>query len=130
MANHFTNILICIQDPEQEIPVDLPSDLCEWVDPMPPVLRNLPRWYDWAVEHWGTKWGTYSHEVTQLGGDCCPFVISFITAWGPPHPEMMRQIVAKLKAEFAFDEICHVGVDPYDGDIEVVGEVAAKTGDE
>lgn len=37
-------------------------------------------WYDWRVEHWGTKWNCY--ECEEEGSKR----IAFLTAWAPPTP--------------------------------------------
>lgn len=38
-------------------------------------------WYDWSVNHWGTKWNAYD---TREGDE--PNEIIFDTAWSPPTP--------------------------------------------
>lgn len=52
-------------------------------------------WYDWNVEHWGTKWNAYSQSLESQwdGGDCCEVEIRFDTAWAPPLPviEALRE---------------------------------------
>lgn len=71
-------------------------------------------WYDWNVENWGTKWGTYDTEVHQLGGDGAPLMISFQSAWGPPSPKAMRLITDYLCDTFCLKDFKWLGHDPYD----------------
>lgn len=49
-------------------------------------------WYDWAIDHWDTKWNAYDDEV--IDDDENSYIISFHTAWGPPEAvihELRRQ---------------------------------------
>jgi hypothetical protein len=41
-------------------------------------------WYNWNVEHWGTKWNAYDTEVSGTEGDRA--VVQFDTAWAHPVP--------------------------------------------
>lgn len=41
-------------------------------------------WYEWAVEHWNTKWPAYRHKWIYEGCDRLDF--TFCTAWSPPTP--------------------------------------------
>jgi len=41
-------------------------------------------WYNWNVEHWGTKWNGYDTEVSATEGDRA--VLQFDTAWSHPLP--------------------------------------------
>jgi len=72
-------------------------------------------WYDWQIQEWGTKWGTYDTKVTEISGDGAPVLIEFQSAWGPPHPEMMRKIDTYLCDKYALKNIKWIGHDPYDG---------------
>lgn len=71
-------------------------------------------WYDWQCHNWGTKWGTYSHKVYELGGDGSPVLIEFQCAWGPPTREMMGLIDDYLCATHMLKSIKWVGHNPYD----------------
>ena len=42
-------------------------------------------WYDWANEHWGTKWDVEDSDITDDHEDGI-VTYSFETAWGPPEP--------------------------------------------
>jgi hypothetical protein len=62
-------------------------------DPQKPMERTKPQpypegatdWYDWSIEHWGTKWNAYSSEV--LEDDT---IAKFDTAWSHPYPVMAK----------------------------------------
>ena len=54
----------------------------EWRDDgrEPQVIDGHTNWYTWAVEHWGTKWGTYETQAMKLSGDDEPVLICFQSA--------------------------------------------------
>lgn len=71
------------------------------VDPF--TIRRLTQqhgsayWYDWSIEHWGTKWNAYDVEycispVKTLSllhtkiTDPCQVVYNMLTAWSEPRP--------------------------------------------
>ncbi|MDE7245234.1 MAG: hypothetical protein K2O18_14855 [Oscillospiraceae bacterium] len=60
------------------------------------ILHGATTWYDWCVEHWGTKWNAY--ENTQVDAD----TITFKTAWGAPVP-----VIAQLAKMYPEAEIEH-----------------------
>jgi len=66
--------------------------------PMPAGLEgtgspgDTPNWYDWRVEHWGTKWDL--GKDTYEDGDV-PAIYGFATAWAPP-----IALVAKVSKDF------------------------------
>lgn len=79
-------------------------------------------WWEWQVANWGTKWGTYDLTAMRLGGDGCPVLIAFQSAWCPPSPAMMRKIEGYLRDTYSITACKWIGHDPYDGklkDIEV-----------
>jgi len=45
---------------------------------------GFSNWYDWAVQNWGTKWGTY--DVGKWKNGKKSIEISFNSAWSPPLP--------------------------------------------
>jgi hypothetical protein len=51
---------------------------------------QMPEWYQWRVENWGTKWDAHiiNYNWTELE-DAWELEIDFDTAWGPPD-EMYR----------------------------------------
>jgi hypothetical protein len=55
--------------------------------PMPkfeedPSSGAIPRWYDWKVNHWGTKWDLDSHTDYTIEDTFLSY--SFASAWSPP----------------------------------------------
>lgn len=70
------------------------------------ALSNLEKygykdWYDWRLEHWGTKWNT--SETILLENECA---VIFDTAWDPPVPaiEALSQKYPNLEIELIFAE--------------------------
>ena len=64
--------------------------------PKDPGIRNKlirdygsDNWYDWAKNHWGTKWNAYDVEICQ--DDESILQVDFLTAWDSP-----RGVVEKL----------------------------------
>lgn len=65
-------------------------------------LYPLPKeekdnWYDWCVNHWGTKWDIDPQEpVSQWEGDNFSTVYyDFVTAWAPP-----IEFIKKIASDF------------------------------
>jgi hypothetical protein len=50
-------------------------------------------WYEWSVEHWGTKWNSCYAQVTENGDGSVH--VQFDTAWTFPFP-----IFEKVAADF------------------------------
>lgn len=44
-------------------------------------------WYEWALENWGTKWGTYDHEWDEG-----TMILHFQTAWSPMNDEVLKRL--------------------------------------
>lgn len=40
-------------------------------------------WYDWSIQHWGTKWNAGECDLTVTDNS---IRIDFTTAWAPPSP--------------------------------------------
>lgn len=45
-------------------------------------LYGCLSWYDWCINHWGTKWDAYDVQPIFTGDG--EVEITFKTAWGPP----------------------------------------------
>lgn len=130
MPNHFTTVGLCSRDynrlealgkdDSSEIDFSELTDknLCEIVTSKP---NYCDLWYEWSIDNWGTKWGTYNTKVHELGGDGSPILIEFHSAWGPPNPETMRKITEYLCETYCLKNIKWIGHDPYDGSIFDVG---------
>ena len=46
-------------------------------------------WYDWSIEHWGTKWDAYDCQGSPQEG-----TLVFFTAWNPPD-EIIKALCKK-----------------------------------
>lgn len=126
MPNHFTTVGLCSRDydrlealgKEDFDEIDFSElknkNLCEIVTGKPNDCHN---WYDWAIDNWGTKWGTYDTRVHELGGDGSPVLIEFQSAWCPPNGETMRKITNYLRETYCLDNIKWIGHNPYDGSL-------------
>lgn len=71
-------------------------------------------WYDWAVEHWGTKWNSYSCETI---GDHAQ-IYEFQTAWSgiPQLIEAMSKECPNVYITYKYadeDTGCNVGIGKY-----------------
>ena len=62
------------------------------------------RWYDWRVNHWGTKWDAYDVVVTD--DDPESLEIEFNTAWSPPEPicAAIREDYPDVSVSWFYDE--------------------------
>ena len=126
MPNHYTNVLILWPDADT-------GDLCKrlagsaWATdpiaasvPPPPPGPVVP--LDWALTHWGTKWGAYEVQApTRLPGDSFAVQLVFVTAWEPPH-EQCREAVAQAARALGVERITWTGLDPYDDSYQHLGE--------
>lgn len=73
-------------------------------------LRNVAdygfgSWYEWSIEHWGTKWNAY--EFRRVDETEARSEVMFDTAWSPPLPifEKMAERWPSLRFQiFSYDE--------------------------
>lgn len=87
-------------------------------------------WYDWSVEHWGTKWNSYNyynHEIMSVAEleDGNDYVMGFETAWSQPEP-----VITKLSEMFPELTINHLYFDEFDnfaGVVELKGGITVRT---
>lgn len=54
-------------------------------------------WYEWAVNHWGTKWNASATEITDSGKS-----ILFETAWNPALPAVIKLSKEHPEMKMAF----------------------------
>jgi hypothetical protein len=50
-------------------------------------LYGINNWYDWSVQHWGTKWDVYSDSIESKvfeNETSITFEFFFNSAWNPP----------------------------------------------
>lgn len=57
-------------------------------------------WYDWSVDHWGTKWNAYDGSINDQEQGFIE--ATFLTAWSPPEP-----VIAKLAEMYPQVAITH-----------------------
>ena len=43
--------------------------------------HRMPKWWDWRIQNWGTKWNTYDDELSETEDS---LEYRFSTAWSPP----------------------------------------------
>lgn len=60
---------------------------------------GVPTWYEWAVEHWGTKWNAGNVCIEELSDT--RLEVYFDTAWSFPTP-IIRQMIAMFP-QLSFD---------------------------
>ena len=60
------------------------------------------RWYSWQINNWGTKWNTYSDELSYMDDDTVLYY-SFDTAWSPPEP-----VIDRLRKIYTEDMGVHI----------------------
>ena len=60
-------------------------------------LRRIghDNWYDWAVKHWGTKWGTYNATY-----DSKTRTMSFKSAWALPNSRVFELLYKRFGVSF------------------------------
>lgn len=70
------------------------------------LCKNLEKygakdWYDWCVEHWGTKWNACDTAIVECEDGTV--VVRFCTAWSQPEPEMMDELFKKFSGKHRFE---------------------------
>ena len=64
--------------------------LLNWIKPMPDGYIDSNKWYDWALNNWGTKWDVCDGWASaRKEGNEYAVDISFSTAWSPPEYALM-----------------------------------------
>jgi len=52
---------------------------------------GAPTWYEWSIQHWGTKWNSYGYGEGEFEtAESDHSILCFQTAWSPPHPILER----------------------------------------
>tara|TARA_B100001093_G_scaffold471404_1_gene493645 strand:+ start:390 stop:791 length:402 start_codon:yes stop_codon:yes gene_type:complete len=54
---------------------------------------RMPKWWDWRVQNWGTKWNSYDDSVEIVDDETVEY--TFNTAWSPPEP-----VIEKLREQY------------------------------
>ena len=65
---------------------------------------GAPTWYDWRIDHWGTKWDAYGYDEGKDYSKAKE--LRFLTAWSAPHP-----ILQRLSEQYPALEITHQWAD-------------------
>jgi hypothetical protein len=73
---------------------------------------------DWCVAHWGTKWGFY--DVNRQDNPRSS-VYSFMTAWSPAEPVVLKMIEMFPKLRFRYEY--------YEGGMGFQGVISARNGE-
>ena len=60
-------------------------------------------WYDWAINHWGTKWGCYDGSVEEVSAGVLEAM--FLSAWNPPTPALAQMSWMYPDATFTVDSL-------------------------
>lgn len=63
-------------------------------------------WYEWTIEHWGTKWNAYGQGDERTTDN----TVYFQTAWSAP-----TNLIQKLSKQFPEVEILHIYADEDSG---------------
>ena len=108
MPNHITNRIVSSdlpkikaalyggegRDVDFNMLVPMPQTVKDAGNPPITLGGEMPDWYTWSIEHWGTKWNAYDVDVT----DKC---IQFDTAWSCPEP--IVKALTKLGVPFTWE---------------------------
>jgi Ferredoxin-like domain in Api92-like protein len=92
------------------------SPLLQWMVPRPQAEED---WYNWNIQHWGTKWDISDvYFENQAEEDSIEF--SFCSAWGPPLEAFqtwaLRDERVQYNLEYWEPGAGFVGSASYDGD--------------
>ena len=49
---------------------------------------SMPKWWDWRVQNWGTKWNSSECEIMVMEEEYVEY--TFNTAWGPPEGVILK----------------------------------------
>ena len=80
---------------------------------------GVPTWYEWSIQHWGTKWNAYQCRPLNEKGD----TMEFLTANGS-----VPRLVAAMSRKYPDQEITYRWADEDLG--HNVGEIVLKNGEE
>lgn len=71
-----------------------------------PDGENAENWYDWNIEHWGTKWGICNAKLSRGVPGSRSLFYSFETAWSPCTPVVQRmgELFPKLTFNYRYYE--------------------------
>src|SRR5690349_18274078 len=69
------------------------------------VYNRFPAWYEWRMEHWGTKWNAMYSREPRGSFKSGELVYRFATAYSPPSPwlDVVAAEHPKLYFELEFE---------------------------
>ena len=110
MPNHITNIVKLHDEESIKTFTDLLVTTNEKGEEVVtfnniiPEPENNEDWYNWRIEHWGTKWNAYETDI--VGYDNY-LKVSFNTAWSCPFPvfEKLAKLGVKFTLAFADEDL-------------------------
>lgn len=72
--------------------------------PQPHFDEKDEGWYDWRIEHWGTKWDNFDFKIEHEGE--LALIVNFTAAWAPPYAffESLLQRFPDLWLQCQWDE--------------------------
>lgn len=86
-------------------------------------------WYNWRMEHWGTKWELYDFNDVALEPGTCD--IQFSSAWNPPIPiiKALSEQYPDLQFGLVYCELGNwfAGAVTKDGTVEATNDEGIKT---
>ena len=115
MPNHYTNILLV--HPGEAMPDDLIASLKGWAHDVMCRLRPPPAIgaADWVREHWGVNRDLYDiKNPVLIPGDCLAVMLTFCSAWGPPHDGMRALMCRDIVENHGASCVVWIGMDPSD----------------
>lgn len=83
---------------------------------------GFPTWYEWAVQHWGTKWGLYEVQPTCADFEYRQISYTLLTAWSPPVP-----VIQAMSKQFPSLMFC---LDYFEGGAGFMGSCVYENGQE
>lgn len=93
------------------------QELLAWMAPQPKFEGE--EWYNWRVEHWGTKWDICDAYIDNDDEEDS-IEISFSTAWAPPieafHTWAVNDGRVQFNLEYWEPGVAFVGSASYDGE--------------
>jgi len=84
MPNYVYNQIAVQRKNAKKAEALIEKGIAETLLPLPEYLRGTTypgdseNWYEWCIQHWGTKWGDFDLEWSDQD-----YTLKFTTAWHP-----------------------------------------------